>query len=234
MVKNKEKKRLKVASFWKQEDYMKCIYIKDKIPLLFSIVVFIIFIVGIYEITMDQTEDTSVKTYETVKRIAIQSSKNQNEQVELISNIQNATIELPEYQNLIKTYKGYTVIGKIHISKLEIEKYILAETSQEALKVAVTKLCGPRVNEIGNFCIAGHNYPQTFGKLKELEIGDEIKMTDTYDRTITYKVYQMYKVDPTDTTCLNQQTQGEREITLITCTLGAIKRNIIKAIEVYD
>lgn len=215
---------------------MKCIYIKDKIPLLFSIIVFIIFIVGIYQITIDQTENTSVKTYETIKRIPIQTIKNKNESVENKQNIENENIiiNLPEYQNLIKKYRGYTVIGKIYIPKLEIEKYILEETSEGALKASVTKLCGPHVNEIGNFCIAGHNYPQTFGKLKELEKGDEIKMTDTYDRTITYKVYQMYKVDPTDTTCLSQQTQGEREITLITCTLGAIKRNIIKAIEIYD
>lgn len=37
-----------------------------------------------------------------------------------------------------------------------------------------------------------------------------------------------------ETECLSQNTNGEREITLITCTTGAIKRLIIKAIELYD
>ena len=83
-------------------------------------------------------------------------------------------------------------------------------------------------------CIAGHNYTQTFGRLKELEKGDILILTDTYDRKITYQIYDTFKVSPTDTSCLSQDTKGEKEVTLITCTLGAIKRQIIKAIEVYD
>lgn len=141
---------------------------------------------------------------------------------------------LKEYENFPKEYKGCSVVGKIKIPKLEIEKYILEETTEANLKIAVTKTCGPKANEIGNLCISGHNYPQTFGKIKELEIGDKIIITDTYNRNITYQVYKNYRVDPTDTNCLSQETNGEREITLITCTLGAIKRNIIKAIELYD
>lgn len=126
------------------------------------------------------------------------------------------------------------MVGKIEIPKLEIEKNILEETSEESLKVAVTKVCGPKVNGIGNLCISGHNYVQTFGRIKELEIGDTIILTDTYNRQITYQIYKTYKVYPNDTSCLSQETNGEREVTLITCTLGAIKRNIVKAIEVYD
>ncbi len=73
-----------------------------------------------------------------------------------------------------------------------------------------------------------------FGKLKELEVGDEITLTDTYDRSIDYKIYEIYKVSPKDTTCLSQDTKQEKEVTLITCTLGAIKRIVVKAIEIYD
>ena len=82
--------------------------------------------------------------------------------------------------------------------------------------------------------MSGHNYTQTFGRIKELEIGDEIILTDKYSREKVYTVYKNYKVLPNDTECLDQDTEGEREVTLITCTLGAIKRNIIKAIEKYD
>ncbi|MFR2534226.1 MAG: sortase [Clostridia bacterium] len=211
---------------------MKSGIIKIKLPIILAILVFIIFLIGVYQIMIDQTEIISTRTYETVKKISI--STQTNSVLEEKEHYINTNANLPEYQNLPRQYKGYYVIGKIKIPKLELEKYILEETSEDSLKVAVTRVCGPRVNEIGNVCIAGHNYTQTFGRLKELEIGDSIQMWDTYDRMITYKVYQIYKVDPTDSKCLSQETQGEREITLITCTLGAIKRTIIKAIEVYD
>ena len=102
------------------------------------------------------------------------------------------------------------------------------------MKVAVTKTYGPKANEIGNFCISGHNYVQTFGRLKELEVGDKIIITDTYNQEVMYQIYKTYKVLPNDTSCLSQETNGEREVTLITCTLGAIKRNIVKAVEIYD
>ena len=73
-----------------------------------------------------------------------------------------------------------------------------------------------------------------FGGIKKLGIKDKIIITDTYGDSITYEVYKNYQTDPKDVTSLSQETKGEREITLITCTAGAIKRVIVKAVEVYD
>lgn len=204
--------------------------------LILSSLLFILFIILIYLICIDQTEDKKFNAHETSSKYKII-----NEKIEVQNLIDNKSkdinqnkIKLEEYVDIPRQYKGYNVIGKITIPKINIEKYILNETSEQALKVAVTKIIGPKANEIGNLCISGHNYSQTFGKLKELEVGDEIIITDTYSREIRYKIYDTYKVYPDDTNCLSQNTNGEREITLITCTLGAIKRNIIKAIEIYD
>ncbi len=211
---------------------MKTKIVKIKTPLLISLVLFLLFLSSIFVICMDQTDAISFET----KQVSSKVSKNK----QTTSNIQEREMKneintnLVEYENFPSIYKGYKVVGKIKIPKLQIEKYILEETSQETLKVAVTKTCGPKVNEIGNFCISGHNYPQTFGKIKDLEIGDKILLTDTYNREMTYQIYDTYKVSPTDVSCLSQETAGEREVTLITCTLGAIKRNIVKAVEVYD
>lgn len=132
--------------------------------------------------------------------------------------------------------KGFKVIGKIEIPKVKLNSYILSETNKKSLKASVTKLYGPQINEVGNFCIAGHNYinNKMFGGLKKLEKGDKIILTDTFGRKVTYEVYENYQVDPKDVSALNQETGGEREITLITCTTGAIKRVIVKAVEVYD
>lgn len=198
--------------------------------LLLGILFAIMFLVALSIILLEQIDIKSTKTTETTKKIPIALETYETEKIE----VQEEKIDLPEYTNLPREWKGYEVIGKIEIPKLNLEKYILSETSQQALKVAVTKTAGPRVNEIGNLCIAGHNYTQTFGRLKELEKGDILILTDTYERKITYQVYETSKVLPTDTSCLSQETKGEKEVTLITCTLGAIKRQIIKAIEVYD
>ena len=143
-------------------------------------------------------------------------------------------LNLKEYENMPREVDGFKVIGKITIPKIEVEKYILEKTTTESLLVGVTKICGPEINKIGNFCIAGHNYGDTFGWISSLQIGDEIYITDTYDRSVKYQVYEIERVSPYDTSSLSQDTNSEKEITLVTCTLGALKRVIVKAIEVYD
>ena len=199
--------------------------------LLLGILFAIMFLVALSIILLEQIDINSMENYETAKKLPIQIENYQEKEIKVQ---EKENLNLPEYTNLPREWKGYTVIGKIEIPKLNLEKYILSETSDQALKVAVTKTAGPRVNGIGNLCIAGHNYTQTFGRLKELEKGDILILTDTYDRKITYQIYDTFKVSPTDTSCLSQDTKGERKVTLITCTLGAVKRQIIKAIEVYD
>lgn len=131
---------------------------------------------------------------------------------------------------------GFEIIGKLEIPKINLSTYILAQTNDESLSKSVTKLCGPNINEAGNFCILGHNYNKTnmFGNLKKLEINDTIILTNMYGQKIEYIVYDIYKVYPDEVECLSQETYGNREVTLITCTTGAIKRLIIKATEIYD
>ena len=88
-------------------------------------------------------------------------------------------------------------------------------------------------NKIGNMCIAGHNYNsyKFFSKLKDLKIGDKINIYDLYGKKITYSVYDSYEIDYTDLSPLNQDTNGKREITLITCNNIKNRRRVIKATE---
>ncbi len=164
--------------------------------------------------------------------------QNKSEQTDIIGEEEieylRETINLKEYIDMPKKIGEYKVIGKIEIPKIKIEKYILEKTNEETLKKSVTKICGPNINRTGNFCIAGHNYKNTFGKISKLQNGDIINLTDTFNRTISYKVYNIQKVSPKEVECLSQNTNGEREVTLVTCTLGAVKRVIVKAVEVYD
>lgn len=101
------------------------------------------------------------------------------------------------------------------------------------MKIAPCKFWGADPNEIGNFCIVGHNYRNNkfFSKVPTLEIGDTIDITDTKGRTLIYEVYDKYVVSPDDVECTSQDTNGKKEITLITCTNDSKGRVIVKAVE---
>lgn len=181
-----------------------------------------------------QENVNQIEEIENTKRNNIENTNQMIE--ENTAEERNKEVTKKEYETMPQTVKGYKVIGKIEISKLDLNSYILEETNKKSLKVSVTKLYGPTINQIGNFCIAGHNYRNNkmFGGIKKLEKGDKIIITNTYGEPITYEVYENYQTDPKDVSALSQDTGGEKEITLITCTAGAIKRVIVKAVEVYD
>ena len=130
--------------------------------------------------------------------------------------------------------KEYQVAATLSIPKIDLNYPVLAETSDELLKNALTKFWGPNANEIGNFVIAGHNYKNKkfFGRLDEMELGDTFTVTDVQGKQITYKVYNIYTVSPTDTSCTSQVTNGGKEVTLITCTPTGTERLIVKAREI--
>ena len=129
--------------------------------------------------------------------------------------------------------KTYNTIGEITIPSLNVHYSILSETSDELLKVSVCKFWGGEPNEVGNLCIAGHNYrnKRFFSKVPTLEEGDIIEIKDLKDRTLKYEVYTKYTVDPNDVSCTSQITSGEKRVTLITCTNDSKQRIIVQARE---
>lgn len=147
-------------------------------------------------------------------------------QIENTNVDENGKIEIPQIQ-------GYEVEGIIEIPKIDIKYPIINETSDAAMKVSITKFWGNKINEIGNYTMAGHNNKDgtMFGKTKYLEIGDIIKMTDLNINTVEYEVFKIYTIDPDDVTCVESVDSKTREITLITCTNGHKNRLVTKARE---
>lgn len=131
----------------------------------------------------------------------------------------------------------YYTIGQIDIPTIDCHYPILASDTENfdtLLKIAPVKFHGANPNEVGNFCIVGHNYrnSQFFSKVPRLENGDIIQITDTFGEVVEYEVYDKFIVKNTDTACTSQQTEGRREITLITCTNASNDdRVIVKARE---
>lgn len=125
----------------------------------------------------------------------------------------------------------YFIIGSIEIPSIAISYPILSDTNDELLKVAPCRFYGPFPNEIGNLCIAGHNYDDTrfFSNLYKLNIGNEIRIYDSSNSLISYYIYNKYETDKNDTSCTSQNTNGKREITLVTCNNFNGNRLIVKA-----
>lgn len=130
--------------------------------------------------------------------------------------------------------EDYTVEATVRVPRLDIEYPVISETSEELLKISVNKYWGPAPNEIGNYCIVGHNYKskKMFGRLSEVVSGDIVELEGVNGKTVEYSVYDIDVVDPDDTTCTSQLTNGRREVTLITCTNYGTQRLVVKAREV--
>ena len=89
-------------------------------------------------------------------------------------------------------------------------------------------------NEIGNLCIAGHNYVdyKYFSRLNELEINDEFQIYDLKGKCIKYKIYEIYETKADDTSCTFQDTSRLKIVTLLTCNNVNGKRLVIHAKEI--
>ena len=141
-------------------------------------------------------------------------------------------IEVPDEQKLTASDGTiYYTIGVINMPSINVNYPILSTYTDELLKIAPCRFHGPNPNEVGNLCIAGHNYKNSkfFSKVPNLQLGDKIEITDLSGRMLTYTVYDKFIVNPDELECTSQLTNGNKEITLITCTNDNKQRHIIKA-----
>lgn len=128
-------------------------------------------------------------------------------------------------------YKSEAILK---ISSLGLEYPVLSQTSEELLKISLNKYWGPNPNDIGNYCIVGHNYKngKMFGNLSKMEIGDTATLQAIGGKDVIYEVYDKYVVEPEDVSCTSQLTGGRRELTLITCTNYGTQRLVLKCREI--
>ena len=185
--------------------------------------------------TIKFTEDNIVVILNTEDPFeVIVSEPSHDEEIEGENEINTTIYETESGQ------KYYTV-ATINIPSINCYYPILNVTTDELLKISPTRFWGPKedwgcddANDVGNFCIVGHNYRNSkfFSKVINLVEGNIIELTDAKDgETVEYVVYDKYVVDPSDVSCTSQRTNGLREITLITCTNDSKKRVVVKARE---
>ena len=209
------------------------------IILILTVLFFILFNIQTEENNKNGTtiEKVNSKLYQNYQSENLETQQSTNsileDNAETQKNKQSTTNEQNVEKEYIETeFKGYKVCAKLNIPIINLETYVLEEYSKQALLTSVTKFYGGEPNKVGNFCIAGHNYGPTnmFQNIKKLKVKDEIFLTDTNGNKFKYLIYDMYTVLPNETRCLSQKTNGNTELTLITCTPDSERRIIVKAI----
>ena len=176
------------------------------------------------------------KEYENITNIAKDSQSNKQEP---IIKEGNATIieqnnlnnkDIPTYAP-IKKKAEYSTTAVINIPKINISYPVIKEYKESYLNIAPVKLTGPEPNTIGNFVIVAHNNlnKEFFSNLHKLKTNDIVTLTDTSGQKLTYKVYDISEVNQDDFNCLNQNTNGNIDLTLITCVkYKTSKRLVVK------
>lgn len=175
-----------------------------------------------------KNDNTTIKVADNVIIVAIDDTEDVDRQI-IAENTQASNNEYTAENGIT-----YTAEAVLDIPRLEINYPVLSETSEELLKISLNKYWGPEPNQIGNYCIVGHNYKnkKMFGRLSEIVNGDIVELTDTNGNTVKYAVYDRYIVNPSDVSCTSQLTNGRREVTLITCSNYGTQRLVVKAREV--
>lgn len=132
------------------------------------------------------------------------------------------------------TYRGYGVLGKIELPKVGL-KYPVLETMTDAnaINVSVAVQYGVGLNQVGNTVIIGHNYRNGsfFGSNKRLSEGDKVYITDNSGLRVEYTIYKKYLTPQEDYSYAQRDTNGKREVTLVTCHTDNRYRLVIFARE---
>lgn len=89
------------------------------------------------------------------------------------------------------------------------------------------------LNKIGNTVIIGHNYRNGafFGSNKRLNERDKVYITDNTGLRVEYTIYKKYLTPQEDYSYAQRDTNGKREVTLVTCHTDNRYRLVIWARE---
>lgn len=132
-------------------------------------------------------------------------------------------------------YKGYAVEGKLEMPTVNLQYPVLEQmTNMNELEVSIAIQYGPGINKVGNTILIGHNYRSGlfFGSNKKMNVGDVIYLTDTETgNRVAYQIYNKYTTEENDTSYFNRDTQGKREVSLVTCQSDNRYRLVIWARE---
>lgn len=118
-------------------------------------------------------------------------------------------------------------MGILYIPKLGLELPVVSDWSYPGLKAAPCRYTGSA--EEGNLVIAAHNYRCHFGRISELDSGDEIIFTDGNGTEYRYSVVQSEIIGGKNAAAMLSDPENW-DITLFTCTYSGASRVTVRAV----
>lgn len=130
-----------------------------------------------------------------------------------------------------KTDTSSRIFGLIEIPKLKVNYVVFSDYNEELLKISPCRFYGKSPKEIGNLCIAGHNYNNSmfFSNLFLLNIDDVIYIYDNDNNKYLYTIFSIYEVNHSDWSPIYNYALNSKELTLVTCNNKNNNRLIVKA-----
>lgn len=121
------------------------------------------------------------------------------------------------------TLNGYRYIGMLDIPGLGLSLPVMEEWDYDRLNISPCRFTGNLYD--GDLVLCAHNYPQHFGNLKDLQVGDEVTFTDAEGAEYVYAVHAIDSVGGDD---LDGMLGGEWDLTLFTCTTSGQTRYVVR------
>lgn len=178
-----------------------------------------------FKITGSQKSDEMIERFEhMVEQETV--TEHEEEKEDCGQEETEATISEEDAATLAKE----EVIGLIEIEALDLKYAVLNGTDSHVLSCGIGHITDTAgIGEKGNCVLAGHNgsrHGTFFTNLKNLKMGDGVKLTDKEGNVFVYEVESMDVVEPYDNSV---KAQGEKtELTLITCENKGTMRRVVK------
>lgn len=132
-------------------------------------------------------------------------------------------VKFPEMEMPAKEVCGNEYIGTLEIPALGLSLPIISQWSYPKFQVAPCRYLGSAYT--GDLILAAHNYPSHFGRIKELEPGDEVIFTDMDGNVFRYQMAVQEILDPADA---EGMACSGYPLTLFTCTIGGQYRVTVR------
>lgn len=197
----------------KDKSLWELIHLKEKIRRILGL---ILIIVGI-----------SIILTIVYKKIDTRNKQNELQNIlETVINEEPKELSEADEEEIIN---GYKPIGLMEIPSIDLSQGLVEGISDDILQYYLGHFeQSAKPGENGNFAVAGHrvsDYSEAFVNLYKVEVGDEI-LVKANKKEYVYKVTDNFIVSPDRVDVLDQT--DEATITLVTCTVGAKERVIVK------
>lgn len=159
----------------------------------------------------------------------METSKKQKELQNILEQVINEDSKSEGSNNGDKSINGYKPIALIEIPSINLSQGLVEGMSDNVLQYYLGHFeDSAKPGEKGNFVVAGHrvsDYSEAFVNLYKVESGDDI-IVKANKKEYIYKIDENFIVDPSRVDVLDKT--DDATITLITCTVGAKERVIVK------